>query len=277
MRDRAKTLEQVYAVQWNCCAAWALEKRKLSMGPTGADAPRSSTEDASLSLAARYAPILMFDEAEPFLPSAVGVTVFHDAADSPSFPRPITREFTPPWETAIEYAIWWDWDIGHLYELEHAWSYLDADGRLVWAEASWHGSYSAMSLARGRLSAEGDHPVLYPQPGKHAFAPEPICLERVIHFVVKDAAHAAGEGGVLVKEQYAHEIDLQEGDHERAAAYLRQRAFRPTMRFNQRFEVSRDLLVPWPQLDAWIPQRVNWWLQQLRSDQLPIAPERTNR
>lgn len=235
------------------------------MQQTGADVPRVSADDADLALAARYAPILMFDSAEPFLPAAVGVTVLRADADSPSFSRRISHEFTPPWETAIEYAIWWDWDIGHLYELEHAWSYVDAGGRLVWAEASWHGDYSAMSLPGGKLSAEGDHPVLYPQPGKHAFAPEPLCLERVIHFVVKDAAREAGEGGVLVKEQYAHAIHLQEGDHERVAAFLRQRAFMPTMRFNQRFEISRDLLVPWPQLDAWIPARVNWWLEQLRT------------
>lgn len=235
------------------------------MQPTGANVPRTGAEDAGLALAARYAPILMFDEAEPFLPAAVGVTILHREGESPSFPRRITHEFTPPWETAIEYAIWWDWDIGHLYELEHAWSYVGADGRLVWAEASWHGDYSAMSLAGGRVSADGDRPVLYSQPGKHAFAPEPICLERVIHFVVKDAAYEAGEGGVLVKEQYAHAIAPQASDHERAAAYLRERAFLPTLLFNRRFEISRDLLVPWPQLDAWIPARVNWWLEQLRT------------
>ncbi len=143
---------------------------------------------------------------------------FDGEADSPSFPRRILREFVPPWHKVIEYAIWWDWDIGHLYELEHAWSYIDADGRLVWAEASGHGDYSAMSLAGGSISCEGTHPVLYSQPGKHAFAPEPICLERVLHFVVKDAAREAGEGGVLVQDRYAHAIHLQEGDHVRVAA-----------------------------------------------------------
>jgi hypothetical protein len=37
---------------------------------------------------------------------------------------------------AIEYAIWWDWDIGHLYELEHVWVYLDADRQVIRGEAS---------------------------------------------------------------------------------------------------------------------------------------------
>lgn len=231
----------------------------------GARVPRAAGNALDLDLAARYAPIILFDAAEPFLPLVVGVTVFRTEGDSPSFPRPISREFTGPWKLAVEYAIWWDWDIGHLYELEHAWSYVGADGRLVWAEASWHGDYAAMSLPGGKLSREGNRPVLYSQPGKHAFAPEPICLERVLHFVVKDAARTAGEGGVLLKEQYAGAIDLRPGDHERVAVWLQARAFMPTMRFSQRFAISRDLLVPWPQLDAWIPQRVNWWLDQLRA------------
>jgi putative hydrolase of the HAD superfamily len=195
----------------------------------------------------------------------VGVTVLRDEADSPSFPRRITHEFTPPWQTAIEYAIWWDWDIGHLYELEHAWSYIDADGRLVWAEASWHGAYYAMTLAGGVLAAEGDRPLLYSQPGKHAFAPEQICMDRIVAVATEDAADSAGKGGVLVKERYAAALDLQEGDYERVAAHLRTKAFRPTMRFAQRFAIEREMLVPWPQLDAWIPARMNWWLAQLRA------------
>jgi hypothetical protein len=234
--------------------------------PAGAVPPRAAAHDLALELAARYAPIILFDEREPFLPEAVGVTVFDAEGPSPSFPRRISREYVPPWRTVIEYAIWWDWDIGHLYELEHVWSYIGDDGRLVWAEASWHGDYSAMSLAGGRVACEGDRPLLYSQPGKHAFAPEPICLERVLHFVVKDAAHTAGEGGVLIKEQHAAAIDLREGDHARVGAWLRGRAFMPTLRFTQRFAVERDLLAPWPLLQAWIPQRVNWWLEQLRAE-----------
>ena len=39
----------------------------------------------------------------------------------------------------VEYALWTDWDIQHLYELEHACGVLDAEGELVHAEGSWHG------------------------------------------------------------------------------------------------------------------------------------------
>lgn len=234
------------------------------MQTKGSQAPQARAEDADLALAARYAPIILFDAAEPFLPLVVGVTVLRGEADSPSFPRRITQEFTPPWETAIEYAIWWDWDIGHLYELEHAWSYIGADGKLVWAEASWHGAFQAMTLAGGRLSAEGDRPLLYSQPGKHAFAPEQICFERFVAECVSEADERAGKGGILRKERYAPAIESQDGDDERVAAFLRTKAFKPAMRFSQRIAIGRELLVRWPQLDAWIPARMNWWLRELR-------------
>src|SRR5205809_292705 len=91
-------------------------------------------------LAARYAPIILFDQREPFLPLAAGYTLFHIDAPSPSFPRTITlcAADRPPAQLVIEYAIWWDWDIQHLYELEHAWVYVDATGHVIHAEASWH-------------------------------------------------------------------------------------------------------------------------------------------
>jgi len=233
--------------------------------PDGSRTPQALGDDADLALAAAYAPIVLFDEAEPFLPVTVGVTVFRDESDSPSFPRRIRREFTPSWDVAIEYAIWWDWDIGHLYELEHVWSYVGAGGDLVWAEGSWHGAFSSMILAGGRLAAEGSRPLLLSQPGKHAFAPEQVCMDRILPLAVQEAARAAGKDGVLIKERYAPAIHVREGDHQRAAAWLRTRAFVPTMQFTRRFEVSRELLVPWPLLDEWIPVRVNWWIEQLRA------------
>ena len=83
-----------------------------------------------LDLARRHAPILLFDAREPFLPSAAGYTVFHTAdAASSSFPRYVRIE--APAVLAIEYALWWDWDIQHLYELEHVWVMLDAAGTVV--------------------------------------------------------------------------------------------------------------------------------------------------
>jgi putative hydrolase of the HAD superfamily len=125
-------------------------------------------------LAAHYAPFLKFDQREPFLLLAVGYTVIRQSGPSPSFPR--TMEVGPG-EQVVEYAIWWDWDIAHLYELEHVWVYLDSSGRPVRAEASWHGRYRSMGV-NGDLPLSGDRLMLCSESGKHAFAPSP---ERVSH------------------------------------------------------------------------------------------------
>ena len=66
-------------------------------------------------LAAHYAPFLKFDQREPFLPLTAGYSVILQCGPSPSFPRTIEVE---PGGQVVEYAIWWDWDIVHLYELK---------------------------------------------------------------------------------------------------------------------------------------------------------------
>src|SRR5215211_6199932 len=120
-------------------------------------------ETYDLDLARRYAPVIYFDAAEPFLPLYAGYTVFRFAGPSPSFPRYITLE--QPAVLAIEYAIWWDWDIQHLYELEHAWVFVDAAGTVIGVESSQHGAATV-----GSFALEEGRPVLYAEPGKHALA-----------------------------------------------------------------------------------------------------------
>ena len=116
--------------------------------------------DPDLALARRHAPIVWFDDAEPFLPQAVGYAVLREPTHSPTFERFLDLD-VPGGRTAaavIEYALWTDWDIQHLYELEHVWSYVDEAGRLIHAEASWHGEWAPLVEA-GRLSAEDERPV----------------------------------------------------------------------------------------------------------------------
>ena len=98
------------------------------------------------------APRIRFDVKEPFLPSVVGYTVFRENGASASFPRDIVLPVGT--YTIIEYAIWWDWDIQHLYELEHIWLYLDADDKVVASDASWHGGMHPMLDANGQVPME---------------------------------------------------------------------------------------------------------------------------
>lgn len=87
-----------------------------------------------------YAPYLYFDKHEPFFPVRVGVTIFEREGASPSFRRSFSFR-DPRVKKIIEYAIYWDYDIQHLYELEHVWVYIGHEGEVIDCEASFHGKY----------------------------------------------------------------------------------------------------------------------------------------
>jgi hypothetical protein len=210
-------------------------------------------------LAAYHAPILQFDREEPFLPSRVGYTVLQEPADSPVDPRrgltgPTPLRFDlPGLEAILEYSIWWDWDIQHLYELEAAWVYRAAGGVLM-VEASWHGRFHEMAVD-GAPPLRGQRPVLFSQPGKHAFAPEPSWFEPRERYI-EPCRDTPGSMGLLVTPLFEGRISKGPGDDARAAAYLRARAFTPSFVFDREFAVGPEHLCPWPELQAWIPGRV---------------------
>jgi glycerophosphoryl diester phosphodiesterase len=217
------------------------------------------------SLAARYTPILQFDAREPFLPAVVGYTIFRESAPSPSFPRRV--ELVEPGQSpatlAIEYAIWWDWDIQHLYELEHAWVYLDAQGQVVRAEASWHGGYHDMTV-QGRLPLTGERLTLFSETGKHAFAPARDWLETRLSKTQKACRRSAGSGGLLVTSLFKGIIKAKTPQADRLVhTYLEKLAFEPSMEFTQIYEIPAKALVPWPALFEWIPRRVAGWVAEL--------------
>lgn len=225
------------------------------------------------ALAARYAPVIQFDIREPFLPLAAGYTIFRADANSPSFPRRIelTSAGQPPAALAIEYTIWWDWDIGHLYELEHAWVYIDNAGEIVRAEASWHGGCHDMAVD-GTLSLAGQHVQIYSEPGKHAFAPVTDWLAERAPNTRRSCGRLAGAGGVWVTPLFEEELgDLRTPyANTLVRTHLQRHAFEPTWRFDQLFRITEDVLVPWPALQAWIPGRVAQWVDQLAAE---IKPE----
>jgi glycerophosphoryl diester phosphodiesterase len=252
-----------------------IESQHTPQDPLLADLYAVPQDEARRALAFRYAPRLRFDTNEPFLPLAAGYTIFHEDAPSPSYTKGRTVSLSPPEQgsstTAIEYAIWWDWDIGHLYELEHVWVYVDAGGQVVRAEASWHGDYHDMRTDRG-LSIEDGHLVICSEPGKHAFAPTPDWFrERWASMRRSPTADLAGLGGLLVARYFEGQIQKTPLADRLVATYLHRHAFEPSWRFDQGFSFSRQMFVPWPALRAWIPRRVNSWLDRLAHEIDPSA------
>jgi len=244
--------------------------RKNLEEPVLIDPPLARAEKTeNLEVAIRYAPRLIFDENEPFLPLAAGFTVFREDTYSPSFPRciglaPVGRR---PAAFAIEYAIWWDWDITHLYELEHVWTFVDAQGQVCHAEASWHGDFQTLRRSDGQPEIyESTHPVAYAQPGKHAFAGNTRTFEIIHDYARQQCLEQAGSDGVLVTSIFEETLATCKTAENDALAntYLKSRAFEPAFRWSGIVEIGYDHLVAWRKLRQWIPQRVNHILCQLR-------------
>ena len=222
------------------------------------------------ALASRHAPIIRLDDSEPFRPLTAGYTIFHKDGDSPSFNRHI-RLRSRKWKAdqVIEYAIWWDWDINHLYELEHVWVYLDRGGRVIRVEGSWHGEVRDLAT-NGRIPVEDTHPVVYAAPGKHAFAP------KIEHFQMRQSkapgitTRFAGAMGIAVNGLFDGEIQRSPPVDRLIHSYLTRFAFEPSWSFSLAFAFNQEMLVPWPALRRWIPQRVKEWIGTLRQE---IGPE----
>jgi hypothetical protein len=198
-------------------------------------------EDHALAL--RHAPRIRFDTREPFLPCVVGYTVFREEGPSPSFPREV--KFPAGAACAVEYAVWWDWDIGHLYELEHIWVYLDANENLIAGEASWHGGFHAMTGSDGSPPVEDGRLTVYSEPGKHAFAPSPAwLLDRADETRAACRPHA-GKAGVHVTPLFKGIIgDRGPLNNQLAHTYLERLAFEPSFDFSNVVELETVTHVP---------------------------------
>jgi glycerophosphoryl diester phosphodiesterase len=229
---------------------------------------RTIANEDDYALALRHAPRIRFDAREPFLPLAVGYTVFRQNGESPSFPREIILPANAA--CAIEYAIWWDWDIQHLYELEHIWVYLDADEQVISADASWHGGYHVMSNSAGGMPLQAGRVTLFSEPGKHAFAPVVDWLIERKPKTLSSCKSHSGRTGVLVTPLFEGIIHARRPLNNNVVhAYLERQSFVPTYDFSQYFELSAAALVPWLNLFEWIPSRVDWWVDHLRETTPP--------
>lgn len=212
-----------------------------------------------------YSPSIYFDDKEPFFPVRIGVTLFREPGNSPSvIDRYIdfTNELT---DYVIEYAIYFDYDIGHLYELEHVWVYIGKDGSVVDAEASFHGWYFK-ALLKDRSNLENDtHVRLYSQPGKHAFAPM-IELMELVPNLHRASYEEAGDGGLLVPGIFKGVFETNDEINTMVTNYLQGRKFRPSLKF-VRYSIPHNLYTTWNELYNEIPERIKARIGELRREQ----------
>ena len=205
-------------------------------------------------LALQYSPIINFDENEPFFPVRVAITQFNQSGmQSPSMGKRTVYFDSSQVKCAIEYAIYFDYDIGHMYELEHFWVFIGHDGSVVDAEASFHGDYFK-ALFKDKRNLQGTQVVIYSQPGKHAFSPSIEFLE-LIPTLHTDPYENAGKGGLMVPGILKGAYETNEETDRKVRAYLQSCKFKPSMKFVP-YQLSSDIFVTWEELAAEIPQRI---------------------
>ncbi|MCR5290667.1 MAG: hypothetical protein K6E51_11800 [Treponema sp.] len=213
----------------------------------------------------KYAPILLFDEKEPFAIKQVGCTLFHSVSSSPSFPgSPSRRRLIDPAskgaEFVVEYAYSYDYDIQHLYELEHVWIYVASDKTVCGCEASFHGKYLNQMIPAFPILPSGNmsdtHVRLYVQPGKHAFLPHPD-LFALYPNADSCCFEEAGNAGLDTPEMFEKVVPvLSDTQQYMVKTYIKQKyAFKPSWHFRE-IPIPEELYTSWVAVEKEIPARI---------------------
>ena len=231
---------------------------------------REEKQKREAGLAGTFVPHLRYDRAEPFPLVGIGYTLYEETRKSPSCRRIIEA---PPGGVAIEYAFYYDFDIQHLYDLEHAFVYLDGEGKITGVESSFHGKF-LNSMVEGVTEYEENHPVLFVQPGKHALLPAPEYFQLVIDR--NDACNKnAGEAGFLISSMFEGRLFTNQELDRKVKEYIRRNyAFEPAWEFTDKSPDGRsteELLMPYEELDLMIVERLSAWSEKILETTEQIA------
>lgn len=211
----------------------------------------------------KYAPYLMFDEKEPFSVYNIGYMIFHETGLSDSFRR-IVRIHKEKVKFAIEYQIFFYYDIQHLYELEHVWVYVGHDGNVCGCEGSYHGKYMNEMLPGGDILRDRTHVCLYSQPGKHALLPEKRLISLYPELELVCGELAGADGFAYPEQLYGVKIPITEDEQQMVRDYIKENySFTPSMVFVAKpFSFSQFL--PWKILKGQIPILLEKELDKIR-------------
>src|SRR6185312_16624654 len=166
------------------------------------------------------------------------------------------------------YAIWWDWVIQHLYELEHVWLKLDGANAVVAVAASAHGELFDMVRPDGSLPIENGRVTLYAEPGKHAFHATPATILAKRAELEACCGPMTAAGHVLINAMFETAFAaIGAADHRAVRRHLQGRASLPAFRFGQAFDVATLARVSWPELHDYIARRVPEVLAEVKASQ----------
>ena len=119
--------------------------------------------------------------------------------------------------------------------------------------------------ANGSLPLTDERLTLFSEPGKHAFAPKVSWLQDKAEKTRQLCRQMAGTGGLLVTPLFKELTRLKTPEVDRLVyVFLQHHAFEPSYEFSRAFFVSAEILVPWPALYRWIPERLVWLIDSLK-------------
>ena len=216
-------------------------------------------------LAMRYMPIIMKDKNEPFPIRNIGITVFDGPKASITFPRFKIDPGQYGWKMLIEYAVYMDYDIQHLYELEHMWVGVGEDGTVKNCLCSYHGMLMHASGIPDLYKTRNGLPVLYMQPGKHAFMPDPKLFG--LHVQRDTCCRELAGGGLLIPPMLRDKMSTTLEQDEMIRVYIRKHfSFTPAWEFEPMEPLKEDLYVTAEELLEMIPRLVEEQLAIIRQD-----------
>lgn len=218
----------------------------------------------NIELISKYAPYIYFDQKEPFFPVRIGATVLEETGDSPSFRRSFSFE-DPKLKYVIEYAIYWDFDIQHLYELEHIWVYVGHDGEVLDCDASFHGRYFKGLLNDRSNLLDETHVKLYSQPGKHAFLPREDMFQ-LLPNLMTCTDEDAGIRGLIITGPFQGIYTTDDETNLMVERYLQKFRFKPSLKFVE-YRIDPKLYVTWSELHKEIPGRIKDRLEEMLQQQ----------
>lgn len=215
-----------------------------------------------------YAPEIYTDEREPFGIRKIGYQIYTRDGPSVSFRRNIVFEnISPDTCMAIEYSYFYDYDIQHLYDLEHIWIYLNTKGMITGVEASFHGRYLNSILQKENLPQMHEtHVIMYAQPGKHAMLPSPE-LFYLYPELRAACTKLAGIHGLDAPACFQDRFSLSEAENLKVAEYIKTHfSFEPSMHFIQTV-LTEDQYMSWEQLADRIPDYLCQELRKILEDE----------
>ena len=216
-------------------------------------------------LAMRYMPIIMKDKNEPFPIRNIGITVFDGPKDSLTIPKLKIDPGQYGCKMLIEYAVYFDYDIQHLYDLEHIWIAVRDDGTVKDCLCSFHGMVMHASGIPDLYRTRNGVPVLYMQPGKHAFMPDPKLFG--LHVQRDTCCRELAGGGLLIPPMLRDRMSTTPEQDERIRAYIRKHfSFTPSWEFEPAEALKEDLCVTAEELLEKIPGLVEEQLAIIRQD-----------